>query len=201
MITFSDHNSVNRRGFLRVGGLGLGGLALPQLVGWKAAAAEAGIPVRDKSVVFLFMHGGPPQQETFDPKMDAPAEIRSCTGEVKTTIPGVTFGGTFEKIARLAHRMAIVRSFTTGTGNPRHQTHRGQGLARRQYRLNLLAGRRGQRSHHRDAAQHRSLSPRGRQVGDGAGQTIRASSPPPERSARPIRPSPRAAATMTCRRT
>ncbi|NIP96046.1 MAG: DUF1501 domain-containing protein, partial [Akkermansiaceae bacterium] len=49
--------------------------------------------------------------------MDAPAEIRSCTGEIRTTLPGVTFGGTFQKLAAQAHRMAIVRSFTTGNGN------------------------------------------------------------------------------------
>ena len=117
MITFSDSSSHSRRSFLQVGGLGLGGLTLSQLIGWKAAAAQAGIPLKDKSVVFLFMHGGPPQQETFDPKMDAPAEIRSSTGEVKTTIPGVTFGGTFQKLAQRAHRLAIVRSYTTGNGN------------------------------------------------------------------------------------
>ena len=117
MITFSDSSSHSRRSFLQVGGLGLGGLTLSQLLGWKAAAAQAGIPLKDKSVVFLFMHGGPPQQETFDPKMDAPAEIRSSTGEVKTAIPGVTFGGTFQKLAQRAHRLAIVRSYTTGNGN------------------------------------------------------------------------------------
>ena len=117
MITFSDSSPYSRRSFLRVGGLGLGGLTLPQLLGWKAAAAQAGLPVKDKAVVFLFMHGGPPQQETFDPKMDAPSEIRSATGEVKTTLPGVTFGGTFQKLAKQAHRMAVVRSYTTGNGN------------------------------------------------------------------------------------
>ncbi len=117
MITISDRHSVNRRGFLRVGGLGVGGLTLSQLLGWKAVAAKAGLPVKDKSVVFLFMHGGPPQQETFDPKMDAPSEIRSATGEVNTTLPGVTFGGTLQKLARQAHRMAVVRSYTTGNGN------------------------------------------------------------------------------------
>ena len=117
MLTVRDRNSPDRRGFLRIGGLGLGGLTLPQLLGWKAAAAQAGLPVVDKSVGFLFMHGGPPQQETFDPKMDAPSEIRSATGEVKTTLPGVTFGGTLRKLARQAHRMAIVRSFVTGNGN------------------------------------------------------------------------------------
>ncbi|MDP6207808.1 MAG: DUF1501 domain-containing protein, partial [Roseibacillus sp.] len=117
MITFSDSSPHSRRSFLQVGGLGLGGLTLSQLLGWKAAAARAGIPLKDRSVVFLFMHGGPPQQETFDPKMEAPAEIRSATGEVKTTIPGVTFGGTFQKLAKRAHRLAVVRSYTTGNGN------------------------------------------------------------------------------------
>ena len=117
MITFADSSPYSRRSFLQVGSLGLGGLSLSQLMGWRASAAKAGIPLKNKSVVFLFMHGGPPQQETFDPKMEAPAEIRSSTGEVKTTIPGVTFGGTFEKLAERARRVAIVRSYTTGNGN------------------------------------------------------------------------------------
>ena len=106
----------SRREFLRVGSLALGGLGLPALLATRAAAARAGRPVTDKSVVFLFMHGGPPQTETFDPKMDAPSGIRSATGEVKTTLPGVTFGSTLSRLARLAHRMAVVRSFTTGDG-------------------------------------------------------------------------------------
>ncbi len=49
--------------------------------------------------------------------MTAPAEIRSVTGEVATTLPGVTFGGTFPRLAALADRVAIVRIFTTGDGN------------------------------------------------------------------------------------
>lgn len=117
MITFADSSPYSRRSFLQVGGLGIGGLSLSQLIGWRASAAKAGIPLKDKSVVFLFMHGGPPQQETFDPKMDAPAEIRSSTGEVKTSIPGVTFGSTFKKLAERANRLAVVRSYTTGNGN------------------------------------------------------------------------------------
>ena len=43
----------------------------------------------------LFLQGGPSQIETFDPKMTAPVEIRSITGEVQSRLPGVTFGGTF----------------------------------------------------------------------------------------------------------
>ncbi|HEU0069428.1 MAG TPA: DUF1501 domain-containing protein, partial [Nitrospiraceae bacterium] len=87
-----------RREFLRIGGLALGGLSLPGLLASRAAAKQDGRPVTDKSVIFLFMHGGPSQTETFDPKMSAPAGVRSATGEVATSIPGVTFGGTFEKL-------------------------------------------------------------------------------------------------------
>ncbi len=113
MLTFSDHSQgasrLHRRDFLRIGGLGLGGLALSDLM----AASQKKL-LKDKSVIFLFMHGGPSQFETFDPKMDAPSEIRSVTGEIKTSIPGVTFGGTFERLARLADKFSIVRSFVTG---------------------------------------------------------------------------------------
>jgi len=106
-----------RREFLRVGGLALGGLSLPGLLQAKADAALAGRLVRDKSVIFLFLHGGPSQFETFDPKMSAPSDIHSATGEVATRIPGVTFGGTFSKLASLADKLSIVRSFTTGDAN------------------------------------------------------------------------------------
>jgi hypothetical protein len=53
----------------------------------KALGASQKRLLKDKSVIFLFMHGGPSQFETFDPKMDAPSEIRSVTGEIKTKIP------------------------------------------------------------------------------------------------------------------
>jgi hypothetical protein len=105
-----------RREFLRIGGLGLGGLSLAQMLGSKAIAGGASPLLKDRSVVFLFMHGGPSQVETFDPKMAAPTEIRSATGELQTALPGITFGGTFPKLARLADRFSIVRSFQTGDG-------------------------------------------------------------------------------------
>jgi hypothetical protein len=118
MLTIYDQaGSFGRRDFLRIGSLGLGGMTLPGLLAAKANAAERGLPVTDKSVIFLFLHGGPSQIETFDPKMTAPTEIASATGEVATTIPGVTFGGTFPKLARLADKLSIVRSFTTGDAN------------------------------------------------------------------------------------
>lgn len=123
MLAFRD--GLTRRDFLQIGALGigggLGGAALPALLQGRAAASEAGVPVTGKSVIFLFQHGGPTQFETFDPKMTAPSGIRSATGETQTTIPGVTFGGTFTRIAKWAHRLAIVRSFQSGSSAHRIQ--------------------------------------------------------------------------------
>ena len=70
MLSLRGSISSGRRDFLRVGGLGLGGISLADMLEFKAKASENGISLRDKAVVFLFMHGGPPQAETFDPKMD-----------------------------------------------------------------------------------------------------------------------------------
>jgi hypothetical protein len=105
-----------RRDFLRVGGLGLGGWALGQMPELASLANTTHSALRDKSVIFLFMHGGPSQFETFDPKMDAPSTIRSATGEIPTTIPGITFGSTFQRLAQRADRFNVVRSFVTGDG-------------------------------------------------------------------------------------
>ena len=115
MLTFQETTRLGRRDFLRVGGLSLGGLAASGLNEARAISSER--PLSEKSVVFLFLHGGPSQIETFDPHMFAPAEIRSATGEVQTTLPGVTFGASFPRLAARAEWLAIVRSFVTGDGN------------------------------------------------------------------------------------
>ena len=95
----------------------LGGLTLPWLWELQAQAKFRRPPVTDKSVVFLFLQGGPSQFETFDPKMSAPSNVRSATGEIATSLPGVTYGSTFERLAKLAHKTTIVRSFRTGDAN------------------------------------------------------------------------------------
>lgn len=120
MLSFYNSDRNGRREFLRVGGLALGGMTLAGLNRIQRAHAghdPLGGVLKNKSVVFLFMHGGPSQTETFDPNMGAPSEIASATGEVQTSIPGVTFGGTFPKLAQLADRLTVVRSFRTGDGN------------------------------------------------------------------------------------
>ena len=109
----------SRREFLRVGALGLGGLTLADLMGLKALGSEnkSYDILRDKSVVVLNLQGGPTHIETFDPKMTAPSEYRAMFGEVKTSLPGVTFGHHFPMLGKLAHKMAVVRSFRHGNGS------------------------------------------------------------------------------------
>jgi hypothetical protein len=117
MLSLVDDYSRNpsRRDFLRIGSLGMAGLTLPNLLAARSNAADNRIPVTGKSIIFLFQQGGPTQFETFDPKMNAPSGNRSVTGSTQTTIPGVRFGGTYTKLAKQAHRMAIVRSFQSGS--------------------------------------------------------------------------------------
>ncbi len=113
-----DCDGTTRRDFLKVGTLGAGALTLPGLLEARAQAAAAGKSVKDTSVVWLWLSGGPTHVETFDPKMSAPSEYRSVTGEVKTNVPGVSLGGNFEQMAKVADKMAFVRSFAhTNSGH------------------------------------------------------------------------------------
>jgi Protein of unknown function (DUF1501) len=112
-----------RRDFLKVGALGMTGLTLPGLLRARAEAAAAGRSTADTSVVWLWLGGGPTQVETFDPKMTAPKEYRSIVGEVKTTIPGVTIGGLYPKIASLAKHFSFVRSFAHSNSGHAGGTH------------------------------------------------------------------------------
>ena len=83
--------------------------------------SPAGRVVKDRSVVLLFLQGGPSHIEFFDPKMSAPAEVRSITGEVQTALHGVTFAGTLTKLAGLACKMAVVRSYASLNGDHTYQ--------------------------------------------------------------------------------
>ncbi len=113
---FDGNRPINRRQLLTIGGLSLAGLSLPSLFTSRAAADDTASHVTGKSVIFLFQQGGPSQFETFDPKTEAPEGIRTVTGTVQTAIPGVTFGDTMSRLARLADKLAVVRSFQTNNG-------------------------------------------------------------------------------------
>ena len=123
MLTLATHGrwgectGIARRDFLRIGALSLGSFGLADLLSLRAAGSNTAKFVRDKSIVLLYLSGGASHIETFDPKMTAPAEIRSATGEVPTCLPGVTFGGTFPRLAARADRLAVVRSFQHAVGD------------------------------------------------------------------------------------
>lgn len=98
----------SRRCVLRVGGASLLGLSFPQML----AAAEkpaAKANASAKAVIFLHQWGGPGQHETFDPKPEAPAEVRGWYGAAKTRIPGVIFGERIPKIAAMADKLSVIR--------------------------------------------------------------------------------------------
>lgn len=107
---------LTRREMLRVGGLGLLGLSLPQLLAGNTRANNAPVPGgfgRAKSCILLYLSGGPPQHETFDPKPGAPIEIRGDFKSIPTRIPGVHFSELLPETARIADRLSVIRSMTT----------------------------------------------------------------------------------------
>src|SRR5712671_335021 len=128
----TDCDGASRRDVLKVGALGMSSFLLPDLLRARATASAAGKASRNTSVVWLWLGGGPTHVETFDPKMSAPAEYRSVTGSVKTTLPGVELGGTFEKMGAQAGKMAFLRSFAhrnSGHGGGTHWLMTGYDFA------------------------------------------------------------------------
>ncbi len=119
----TDCSGVGRRDFLKAGALGLTGLTLADLLKLRSAAANAGTPTRDASVIWLWLGGGPTHVETFDPKMSAPAEFRSMIGDVQTRVPGLRLGSLFPLMGRMADKMAFVRSFAHGNSGHSGGTH------------------------------------------------------------------------------
>ncbi len=103
--TFCDGQT--RRSFLRAGFLSLGGLTLPQLL---QARAEADAVAKKTSVIYIELTGGPTQFETYDPKPEAPSEYRGPLGIVKTNLPGVHFSELMREQAKVADKLAIIRS-------------------------------------------------------------------------------------------
>ncbi len=119
MLAIGDvRGRLGRRDFLRIGGLTLGGLSLPGLLAARAAAAQAGMTVTDKSVIFLFLHGGPSQIETFDPKMTAPAghPQRHRRGR-RPRCPASPSAARSRSWPSWPTSSTVVRSFVTGDGN------------------------------------------------------------------------------------
>src|SRR4051794_12033994 len=91
-----SREGLNRREMLRVGGLGLTGLALPALMPRLSASQPAGAKKaagfgKAKNCIILYLSGGPAQLDTFDPKPDAPEDIRGEFGTIQTSLPGLRY--------------------------------------------------------------------------------------------------------------
>ena len=100
-------DGVSRRELLRIGGLSALGLSLPSLL-QASETAVRGLPPADKSfgraknIIYVFLQGGPPQHETFDPKPEAPAEIRGPFKPIQTNVPGMQFCELLPRVKKMS---------------------------------------------------------------------------------------------------
>src|SRR3954468_14712266 len=102
-------DGVSRRNFLKIGALGLGGLALPNLL---RAESASGVGQSHKAVIMIFLPGGPSHQDIFDLKMDAPAEIRGEFKPISTNVPGIHITEHLPKLARMMDKCTLIRSMS-----------------------------------------------------------------------------------------
>jgi hypothetical protein len=109
---------VGRREFLRVGGgLAVAGFLAPDIAKAKTLAGAEKHPVGARSCILVYLLGGPPHLDMWDLKPDAPAEIRGPFRPIRTTVPGVQICEHMPRLARLAHRYALVRSVSHNNHN------------------------------------------------------------------------------------
>ena len=97
----------SRRGFMQIGAFGLGGLTMSQLL---RAENQAGVKSSNKSVIFIYLVGGPPHQDMFDLKPDAPKEIAGPWKPIATNVTGIQIGEAFPQIAAMMDKFTIIRS-------------------------------------------------------------------------------------------
>ncbi len=103
MLTFSS----SRRDFLRVGALGFGGLMLPDILRLRAATRT-----REKSVIFVYLFGGPSHVDSYDMKPEAPVEIRGEFKPTKTNVTGFDICELMPMQAKIANKLALVRNLS-----------------------------------------------------------------------------------------
>jgi hypothetical protein len=108
-------DGVSRRDFLTIGGSLLGGaMTLPNLL---AAERASGTRLPHKAVINVFLPGGPPHQDMWDLKPDAPTEIRGEFNPIKTNIPGIEIGEHFPQMAKMMDRFVVIRSISECAGD------------------------------------------------------------------------------------
>ncbi len=120
-------DGVDRRDFIRVGALTAFGVGLPAVLRSEAAAKSAALTGASSrqpiNCILLWMGGGPSHIDSFDPKPDAPAEIRGEFGSIPTTEPGVHFTELLPRLARRLDRFSVLRSVTSPENGHERATH------------------------------------------------------------------------------
>ncbi|MEO1525992.1 MAG: DUF1501 domain-containing protein [Planctomycetota bacterium] len=116
------HAKLLRRDSIRIGGLTAFSLGLEDWLRSRRVFAGESEP-KAKSCILIWLDGGPSHMETFDPKPDAPGEVRGPLGTIATSIPGVRFSECLPQTARLMDRLAVIRSMTSPLGEHNFGTH------------------------------------------------------------------------------
>ncbi len=121
-----------RRGFLQTGIAGMAGLSVPSLLRHQSIAAAAGNQRRKTSVILFWLSGGPSHLDMWDPKPDAPSEIRGPFSAISTKVPGVQVCEHLPLTAKLMDRLTILRSVDCSASNHTPITMQaGNALAKR----------------------------------------------------------------------
>ncbi len=110
-------DGLTRRDWLHIGGCGFAGLSLERMLAQQASASPVGTPAdrsfgRAKNCIVLFLYGSHSQLETFDPKPEAPVEIRGEFGCIPSSVPGLDMCELLPKMAGIMDRTTVVRSVT-----------------------------------------------------------------------------------------
>lgn len=117
MARITNRHGITRRNCLQVGLTTLAGGGLANLLRLQAQAKDSTAPRRPTSCILVWLDGGPSHYETFDPKPDAPAEIRGEFEPIDTKVSGMYFSQHCRKLAGIADKLAIVRSIQHNQGN------------------------------------------------------------------------------------
>jgi hypothetical protein len=112
-----DCSGASRREFLRIGGLSALGLSLPGFLRLRAAAQKQNPAKPNINCILLWMQGGPSHHDTFDPKPEAPAEVRGEFGTIPTTLPGVRIAEHLPLLARQTDKYSIIRGHDPKNGS------------------------------------------------------------------------------------
>jgi hypothetical protein len=116
-------DGINRRDFIRVGTLGFAGLSLSDILRMQAASADGGSAAKAKSVIVLWMDGGPPQHDTFDPKPDAPSDVRGEFKPISTNVAGVQVCELLPQLAKQMDKVALIRTLAHNEGAHERAQH------------------------------------------------------------------------------